>query len=750
MTVRRRETAALAAAGVAFFASGVAALVYQVTWQRILALHTGIGIYSIAVIVASFMLGLGLGSHAGGALSLRLGRRGALAAFALVEVGIATWGALSCTLYYDWLYGAAIEWYTPLWRAALLHLASLAPPTLLMGMSLPLLVRGMVLDAETASRRIGLLYAVNVLGAATGAALTPWVLLRFLGFEGATLFAAAANGLAALTVPLLIRLAVPRPQAPVPASTTTPVVAAAGPARAPFRLWLALYAASGGCALSLEIVWFRLMDVAVRSTPFTFGSLLCFYLLGCGIGTLAGSAVVARVRRPLRAFLLAQCLLLLYSGAVVVAASLAPDGAPGLRWLSDYWAGPTAFGLGAAFDWDTFFRLYVALPAVLFGPPTLLMGFSFPVLQRAVQDDPATSGRKVGMLQAANILGCTLGSLLVGLVLFDAFGSSGTLRLLVGAGLAFAAVGVATSGWRSPFPALAAALLATAWALPGQDALWQRLHGRGAASLVDEDATGVAALVPEGPERWGVVVSGRRHSWIPFGGIHTRLGALPALVHPAPREVAIIGLGSGDTAWASGLRRETERVDVFEISGPQPRLLERLAGVTAHQPQFEPLRALLADPRIRVRVADGRNALLTGERRYDVIQADALTPDMAFSGNLYSREFFELVRSRLKPGGMMCTWLPTLRVYRTFRSVFPHVVRIDGLGAVVGSDQPIPLDHEAWIARVRTDEVRAYLGPALAESLVPFLSKASAPVKPPAREHALNEDLFPRDEFATP
>src|SRR5690606_8584888 len=108
---------------------------------------------------------------------------------------------------------------------------------------------------------------------------------------------------------------------------------------------------------------------------------------------------------------------------------------------------------------------------------------------------------------------------------------------------------------------------------------------------------------------------------------------LPALVHPAPREVAIIGLGSGDTAWASGLRSETERVDVFEISGPQPRLLERLAGVTAHQPQFEPLRALLADPRIRVRVADGRNALLTGERRYDVIQADALTPDMAFSGN---------------------------------------------------------------------------------------------------------------------
>ena len=169
---------ALAAVGAFFFVSGASALVYQVAWQRILALHSGVGIYSIAMIVAAFMAGLGLGSRWGGVLSTRVPPQSALVRFALLELGIAALGAVSVPVYYDWLYLRAAWLYAPSWRAALLHFAVLLPPTALMGMSLPFLVRAVVAEAQGAGRRIGFLYGINMLGAAVGALLAPWVLIR--------------------------------------------------------------------------------------------------------------------------------------------------------------------------------------------------------------------------------------------------------------------------------------------------------------------------------------------------------------------------------------------------------------------------------------------------------------------------------------------------------------------------------------------------------------------------------------------
>ena len=134
------------------------------------------------------------------------------------------------------------------------------------------------------------------------------------------------------------------------------------------------------------------------------------------------------------------------------------------------------FHLGRDASAGALLRLYVALPLALFGAPTFLMGLSFPVLQRAVQDDPATSGRKVGVLQAANIAGCVGGSLLVGLAGLSWLGTAGSLRLLVGAGAAFAVLGVVAYGRRGVFAVLAPALLGLAAALPGNDVLWGRLH----------------------------------------------------------------------------------------------------------------------------------------------------------------------------------------------------------------------------------------------------------------------------------
>ena len=173
----------LVIAGLAFFLSGIAALVYQVAWQRILALHTGVGIYSIAVIVASFMAGLGAGSHLGGVLSTRRTPARALRAFAFLELGIAAFGAVSCSLYYDLLYARASWLYASPLRAGVLHFLALLLPTTLMGMSLPFLVRGLLREANHAGRTVGYLYGVNTLGASLGALLTPWLLVPHVGIR---------------------------------------------------------------------------------------------------------------------------------------------------------------------------------------------------------------------------------------------------------------------------------------------------------------------------------------------------------------------------------------------------------------------------------------------------------------------------------------------------------------------------------------------------------------------------------------
>jgi predicted membrane-bound spermidine synthase len=736
----------LAAVGALFFLSGAAALVYQVAWQRILALHSGVGIYSIAMIVAAFMAGLGAGSHLGGVLSARVEPSPALRIFGMLELGIALFGALSCWLYYDWLYLEVAWLYAPAWRAGMLHFAGFLLPTGLMGMSLPFLVRATVSDVGRAGGTIGFLYGINTLGAAAGALVTPWLLIRLLGIRGAVLSAAGGNLLAGLGALLVARLASMERAAPVQSEGHEVAGTLERAASRPFGLWMALYALSGFCALSLEIVWFRIVDVAVKSMAYTFGTVLALFLFGLAAGSLAGAPLVARLRQPLRAFLALQCLLLACSGLAVVLIAWLPPQTPLYRWYFEYWRWYDGFKLGQTWDLSPLLLLYLVLPGFLYFVPTFLMGLSFPVLQHAVHDELRTTGRKVGFLQAANIAGCVAGSLVAGLVLLNGPGTSGTLRLLMAVGLGFAALGARHYGARGAFGLLGSVLAALVWLMPGQEQLWLRLHGR-TSGLIDEDASGVAAVTlhPSSPE-WHLSANGKGQSAIPFFEGHTLMGSVPVIVHPEPLDVAIIGLGTGGTAWSAACRPETRSVTVWELSSPQPRLLRRFLERDA----YPPLEGLLRDPRVEVHAADGRNALEKSERLFDIIQADAIFPDRAYSGNLYSVEFYERCARKLKPGGVMVGWAPTPRIYATFHRVFPHVVGVPNHSLFLGSNQPIAIDVDAWLARLDSPEVSGYLGPRIVEEVRRRLIKFQPLVRGSRRAWSLNHDLFPRDEFLSP
>jgi SAM-dependent methyltransferase len=206
----------------------------------------------------------------------------------------------------------------------------------------------------------------------------------------------------------------------------------------------------------------------------------------------------------------------------------------------------------------------------------------------------------------------------------------------------------------------------------------------------------------------------------------------------------VIGLGSGETAWAAACRWETRSVAVFEILAPQPRLLAALAARDG-QPV---LRRFLRDGRVRVTAADGRNAIERGEGRYDVIQVDALRPTNAYSGNVYSVEFFARCARKLAPGGLLCTQVPTRRVAVTFAQALPHVLDFGGI--MVGSNDELPVDVPAWAARLQAPPVVAYFGREVVDGILARLQAVRVGAPNPRSRLGLNRDLFPRDEFSTP
>jgi spermidine synthase len=755
----RRTTQAAALA--VFYLSGFAALLYQVVWQRILVIFSGADVYSSTLVVAAFMGGLGVGHLAGGHVADRVSRGAALRLFVAAELAIGAFGFVSRALYYDLLYQriGSLDVAAPVLTGVLF--ASLLWPTFFMGVSLPLLARAVTDRLDRAAFTVGALYAVNTLGAATGALAATWAILPAVGMDVSLRIAAGLNLVcAALALPLVRRLrAAEGAPSPVPATAE----AAAGGTAAGFATWAALYALAGFVALGLEIAWFRLLGVMMKSTAFTFGTLLAIYLTGVGGGAFAASLFAARLKRPALVFLLLQAAVGLTAGSVL---AIFLAGATGMDELRRYFAAYDPLSVREAVaqlrGWSggapnlarDFVLLYFVVPVALILPPTLLMGASFPVLQRVVQTDLARLGRRVGLLQVSNIAGSVLGTVAVGWLALDAIGTAATIKALAAlSSLFLVPAAIWGRGRRIALTAGAGGALAVALVFgvaPDARALWMRLHGiAGNRMIAGEDATGLSVLRLEaggGRSAVTVFVNGVGQSTMPYGGVHTALGMLPAFLHRDPREAAIIGLGSGDTVYGVAGRPELTRIVAIEIIRPQ------LQGLHALRARYRDggLDALLDDPRIEHRVGDGRLYLARADRRFDIIEADALRPTSAYSGNLYSVEYFELVRSRLKPGGLAATWAPTARVHDAFVRVFPHVVSVPGI--LVGSDEPIPIDLAAIrqrIAAPRAAEHYRRAGIDAARMIEEYFANPAvyAPGFDRTRLTDVNRDLFPKDEY---
>jgi hypothetical protein len=231
------------------------------------------------------------------------------------------------------------------------------------------------------------------------------------------------------------------------------------------------------------------------------------------------------------------------------------------------------------------------------------------------------------------------------------------------------------------------------------------------------------------------------------------LGALPVLLHEKPERVALIGLVSGDTLYAMLSRPETRSAVSVEIIGGMQQVLDSAASL----PDMQILRDLRGDPRVDWRCGDGRIEILRDSLGFDVIEAYALRPSSASSGNLYSEEYFRLLAARLRPDGLAVSWLPTQRVAETMLKVFPNLTVFGGCIGV-GTATPLRFDPKVFAARISNPALIGHFQRAGID-LIPLLDAVLGPKAQiqqfsadfdRSRLHNWNTDLFPVDELGLP
>lgn len=726
-----------------FFFSGVPALVYQIAWQRKLILLSGVGSFSISTIIAAFMFGIGLGSALGGRLSQSLSRRQSLFCFALVEFGIGLAGLATSR------YGLEIPvipqaWYIgSKWQMVLAHLFSLLLPTTLMGMTFPLLTRALVQHGRRSSRVIGTLYAANLAGSAVGSLASGFLMMPSLGITGTLQLAAFIN----FSVALASFFSILNSSEVNTVNLEGPQIVEVDPPKpsVPLWFWYLSYTLSGFIAIGLEIVWFRMVDIGTKATSYTFSLILCIYLGGMSIGTIAGNWLLPRNRNALRIYLISQAGVVVFTLTPLLVICRFPSVLPYSEILTDYWRSYEPRTMkNQTLGKLIFFYFY--LPIVLFLLPTFCMGLSFVALQDGIQTTRNRVSFRLGTLQAVNIAGCIAGSLFIGLAGIDILKSQGALSLLFCCALLVMISAICFRGDRLTASLGGLVVASAVYLVPSNDFIWQRFHGQNNSLRFHyiESEVGVISLLDEGG-RIRVSNNGKGQSYIPYGGVHSKLGALPSVIHGSPASIAIIGLGSGDTAWAAGCLSQTMSIDVYEICPDQWRLIK---DQNSRSPDSM-LSSLISDPRFNIIYQDGRIGVLQNPAKYDIIETDAIRPNGSYAGNLYSIEFYTICRDRLKQGGLMCTWAPTPRTALTFRKVFPHVLEIDGGQILLGSNQPLEVNTSLWSQRLKQKDVVSYLGQQIEHECedVLKLSRAMPPLSPAEKAVVPNTDDYPLDEF---
>lgn len=704
-----------------FSLSGFCALVYEILWSKDLTLIFGSTMPAVSIVAATFMGGLALGSFLIGRyadqetnlLRLYAGLEGLIALFAAVS----PLGLELVTNFY-----ITIEHLFPAhpFFAHSSHFALgallLIPPTLCMGGTFPLMCR--FFARKKSGGQIGRLYAFNTMGATFGAFSAGYLLIPQLGLSVSLYLTVSVNLGIALAAYLLARRSHSQEIRDVSAATRPlqPLQAREN--------WLPLLAIAmiGFLSLAYEILWTRVLLLFLGNTTYAFSLILSTFLVGIAIG----GALYARTVHPgldERKILIQLTLFM----AIAVLATV-----PFYDHLADFFL--AAHRLSGE-NWWKLTALSFSLVFGVIALPTIVSGALLPATVALIDPGRGRTGQGVGLVVLANTIGAMLGSLVAGFALVPLFGIQHSFLLLAALNLLLVTalfLRFRPSGWlRAVAPLAIASGLLMIFFIPTWDqslmnsgvyiyapkylqmgGLRKTLEREKIVTVIEGAETTVAVHESLDGELRFFTVNGKTD-----GGngrdISTQLlvGHIPMLLHPQPDDVLVIGLGTGITL--KGLTAHgSDQIDCVEIS---PEV------VTASAYFNEDNGNALADPRINLLVADGRNLLLTQIKLYDVIISEPSNPWQSGNANLFTVDFYRLAASRLKEGGLYAQWLglyditpDNLRLaINTFLAEFPKAMayRAGTDLILVGARQTLHIDYQAMQRRLAIPTIRATLTP---------------------------------------
>ncbi len=729
-----------------FFLSGASGLILELLWTRMLTLVFGSTALAVSTVLTAYMGGLGLGSYLAGKISDRL--KDPVRAYALAEAAIGIY-ALSVPWiigFYpglnQWLWSTFGDRYTLL--SVLRFFASaglLIVPTTLMGATLPILARYFVsrpFELGRVSLRLGTLYAVNLFGAVAGSFFAGFVFLPTIGIHRTNLVAASFDMSLAIAIMVARRL-VPAKQAvrasealeelAAAAGGSMPGVPAATPARIPLaarRAVLLAFAVSGATAMTLQVLWTRALAVLIGSSIFSFTIILLAFLIGLGAGSAVFGRLVTRFRDPVHGLALTHL-------GIVACIGLSYLITDRLPFVFTYLLSSTMVSP------DAVLTCQFALACLTVLPSTFLMGAIFPITVRVVTGNLATVGRDVGFAYALNTVGAIVGSFFSGFVILPSLGLQRGIYLAAVIDLALAVLLFAVApalprrrrivGMGTAVAMALVALILPRWNLSNFSIGFFRISM--ASDYIDMVEhrhqrkkwkmpklvyyrDGIATTVSV--DQWGKVFSLKNNGKVDASNdadMPTQIGVglLPLLLYDDthPPKVALIGYGSGVTAGAV-TQYPIASLEVVEL---EPAIYEaaHFFDNVNHRPT--------ENPRVRAIVGDGRNFLSQRRDLYDVIISQPSNPWITGVSNLFTREYFQSVKSRLAQGGIFCQWAQLYEmapwnikaIYRTLTDEFPYVMvfAAEDLSSdtiLIASRKPIELDIRK-IARAFKDPTTA-------------------------------------------
>lgn len=710
-----------------FFLSGFTGLVYEIIWTRQLALLFGVSSLAVSTVLTVFMGGLGLGSFLAGRAVDK--GKSPLLYYAALELGIGVcalllpYGITLLTPFYLFFHPFIGDNFTLISLARFLFsLLLLIVPCSLMGATFPVISRFFVRGEDTIGKDAGVLYSLNTIGAVCGCLFTGFYLVENFGISGSLYLAAGLNLALAAASFVLSRL---EPQAWLEGQAAGGKDAGKKEAEGKegVRPVLFLFGLSGFVALALEVLWTRVFSILIDNTVYAFTTILFTFLAGIAAGSFFFSRMDLKEKKLASTFGKMQAAIgLCCLGTLIL--FLAHNEIAGFwnaasfkifeRTRGEFWLGKI-------------FASFLFITSLLF-LPTFLMGGTFPVVFRICSPAFSSAGKSLGLIYSVNTAGAIAGSFCAGFILLPLIGTQNAILLLstISCLSGIYLMGMGKGASRHSFKTLMGVgvpyLLCAAFLLNHGDVSkkisQQKLDLGNEVLFFNEGATGTV-LVSSQENDLTPFRKPIKRIWIngdPIAGTFREAlqlewlqAHLPLLLHPDPQDTVVVCFGTGSTAGAISRHpvKEILAVDtsksVFEAA---PYFTEGNSGV------FD-------DPRFKALVEDGRQFLATTSRKFDFITSEPPPPSNAGIVNLYSREYYEICKSRLKPGGMVSQWIPLHHLapedfrslVATFVSVFPRstmwYTKWDAI--MVGSDREISVDYSQLKRRMEEEKIQKSL-----------------------------------------